>query len=107
MEARLNDRLRIATPQRTGDKTAVQQDIMSEQMVLLQVLLETGANVNMKNDQGLSALHIACHKGHEYIVDVLLKTGADPLCRGRKLLNSTSALNNYGRKLFLGSDVYR
>ena len=30
------------------------------------------------NIQGYSALHLACDRGHEQIVDALLRAGADP-----------------------------
>jgi ankyrin repeat protein len=43
----------------------------------VQKLLEMGANVNAKDLYGYRPIHEACQNGHEDIVRVLLKSGAD------------------------------
>lgn len=43
---------------------------------LVSILLEHGAEVDIINFQGRTFLHLACSRGHEKIVDILLKWGA-------------------------------
>jgi ankyrin repeat protein len=40
-------------------------------------LLQTGADIDCRDDTGLSALHIAVATGFEDVVDLLLQIGAD------------------------------
>jgi serine/threonine-protein phosphatase 6 regulatory ankyrin repeat subunit B len=42
----------------------------------IQQLLDTGAGVNTLNKLGYTALYLAVEKGHEHVMDVLLKNGA-------------------------------
>ena len=46
----------------------------------IQVLLETGAAVDLASSMGSTALHLAAFKSHEAVVRVLLAAGADPNC---------------------------
>lgn len=41
-----------------------------------EVLLEAGADVDIKNGEGETPLHLAAARGNEQMVDVLLKHGA-------------------------------
>ena len=43
--------------------------------------LDKGADVNAKNEYGVSAIWIACNKGKKEVIEVLLKRGADPNSR--------------------------
>jgi ankyrin repeat protein len=41
------------------------------------MLVETGADVNARNDEGQTALMIAREKEHSLIVDLLIEAGAE------------------------------
>ena len=43
----------------------------------VKLLISEGADVNVKNDEGLTPLHYAAFKGHKEIVELLLAHGAD------------------------------
>ncbi len=43
----------------------------------VQTLLNTGIDVNKKNEDGWTPLHIAASKNHREIVELLIKNGAD------------------------------
>ena len=43
--------------------------------------LEEGADINGKNEDGRTPLHIACAHGHVNVVRLLLESGADPNAR--------------------------
>jgi ankyrin repeat protein len=45
---------------------------------MVQILLENGANVDIRNYKGQTPLHIAAKKGNVEIVKILLSYGADP-----------------------------
>ncbi|GAA6077549.1 unconventional myosin-XVI-like, partial [Tachysurus ichikawai] len=40
-------------------------------------LVSSGANVNQRNEDGVTLLHIACASGYREVVDLLLENGAD------------------------------
>ena len=44
---------------------------------MVQILIKNGANVNVQDEDGQTALHYACSVGHEQVIEVLLKAGAD------------------------------
>jgi len=44
---------------------------------LVKLLIEHGANINKKSNNGQTPLFYACHKGHENIVKYLVEKGAD------------------------------
>ncbi|KAI0764436.1 asparaginase-domain-containing protein [Irpex lacteus] len=46
-------------------------------LACVQVLLENGALVHLRDGLGHAALHYAARQGHEIVVDLLVKTGAD------------------------------
>jgi uncharacterized protein len=56
----------------------------SEDVVLdlVNLLLSSGANVNARRRDGLTALHSAAYRGHRRVMDMLLAHGADPTIRG-------------------------
>src|SRR2546423_8766741 len=41
-------------------------------------LIRTGADVNARNDYGVTPLSLACSNGNAQIIEALLKAGADP-----------------------------
>lgn len=56
------------------------KEITSTQSRLIEtikLLLRHGADINLCRENGASPLTIACHKGHERIVDTLVRNGAD------------------------------
>ena len=44
---------------------------------VVQMLLEAGADKDMINHDGTTALHLASEHGHEEVVQMLLEAGAD------------------------------
>ncbi|KAK5659664.1 hypothetical protein OQA88_872 [Cercophora sp. LCS_1] len=57
----------------------------TRQVVVLGILLESGALVNLADDMGLTPLHVACRSGSVATVTRLLGSGADPTVRTHKL----------------------
>lgn len=49
----------------------------SDQTDVMKALLDAGANVNARNDRGITALYFASATGHEAQVKLLLERGAD------------------------------
>jgi len=46
-------------------------------LATVQLLLDKGANINIKTRRGATPLHVATHRGQGAMVHLLLKTGAD------------------------------
>jgi ankyrin repeat protein len=57
--------------------TAISQAASWELMEVLQLLLEMGADVNLRADASRKTLHLATKNGHEAVVRVLLRRGVD------------------------------
>ena len=53
---------------------------------IAQLLIQNGANLNLKNEDGLTALHLASSNDKNEIVELLLKSGAkiEICCRKRR-----------------------
>jgi ankyrin repeat protein len=49
---------------------------------LVNLLLSSGADVNARRRDGLTALHSAAYRGHRRVMETLLAHGADPAIRG-------------------------
>ena len=49
---------------------------------LVNLLLSSGADVNARRRDGLTALHSAAYRGHRRVMETLLAHGADPTIRG-------------------------
>lgn len=54
----------------------------SVRLLMVNMLLEAGADVNLLSNRGESCLHFAVHLGREDLVSVLIKAGADITIRG-------------------------
>ncbi|EKU20991.1 ankyrin repeat and kh domain-containing protein 1 [Nannochloropsis gaditana CCMP526] len=55
------------------------------------ILVAHGADVNLRDDNGLSALYLGCMRGHASIVSFLLYKGADPTVTSQR--DNTSCLH--------------
>ena len=53
---------------------------------MTKLLLEVGANPNLQDENGITALHYASERGHAKVTKFLLDSGADPnvQCRQRR-----------------------
>lgn len=56
----------------------------SVRLMMVNLLLEAGADVNLLSTRGESCLHFAVHLGREDLVSVLIKAGADITTRGNE-----------------------
>jgi len=70
------------------------EDIPAENISLVQALLDSGANVNAKNEDNVTALMCAAINGHVTTVKLLLKYGADTRPKDR---DSTINMSRFGR----------
>ena len=59
-----------------GDR-AIHLAAMEDQLDIVKVLLEAGANINVKNKKGQTALHVAIVGGFKRIIKILLEKGAN------------------------------
>ena len=57
--------------------TALHRAVLRGHMDIVDLLINNGANVNLKSESGDTALHYAAKKNHIDIVEMLLKNGAD------------------------------
>ena len=60
-----------APPRCTGRPTCNDADSVSQ-------LIRAGANVNVRNNYGVSPMALAARQGNATIIDQLMKAGADP-----------------------------
>jgi ankyrin repeat protein len=51
---------------------------------LVKLLISSGAEVNARRRDGLTALHSAAYRGHLRVIETLLAQGADPAIRGHE-----------------------
>lgn len=68
-------------------------------MEVVGVLLDLGANPNLQNDHGETALHWAARMGFDRIVEVLLKSSADPRIKGQNGLAAEVCRSDAVRRL--------
>jgi ankyrin repeat protein len=62
----------------------------SVRLLMVNLLIKAGSNVNKGNDYGETALHYAVRLGREDLVSILLKAGADVNAAGGKEPKVTS-----------------
>ena len=67
-----------ASPVVPYDRTPLHIAALWGDVEIVEVLLERGADPNVKDDNGQTPLHIAAQEGHVDVVRVLLERGADP-----------------------------
>jgi ankyrin repeat protein len=67
----------IATPDVPNPSD--REDLVLE---LVKLLIMSGADVNGRRRDGLTALHTAAYRGHLHVIEILLASGADPTIRG-------------------------
>ena len=61
----------------TALHVAINWAVLQDHVAILQSLIDSGANVNAKDKQGVTALHWAVYKAHEEIAHLLIDKGAD------------------------------
>lgn len=67
-------------------------------MKLIEILVKSGAKLNIKSDSGMTPLHLAAFWGHEEAVKLLVEEGADTEIQNDK---GRTALDISGRKALL------
>ena len=60
------------------------KDDKEKKLKIIQQLTEKGANINIQNEDGVTALMMACNEGLSEVVELLLQNGADPNIHGDK-----------------------
>ena len=66
------------------------------------LLLESGVDVNSKDNLGTTVLHWATKKGHKAVVELLLERGADVNAQGGADGNALQAASCNGHRAVLG-----
>lgn len=64
------------------EKFSMMDDIARGDVSAVEAALQNGVSPNLTDWTGKTGLYVACHKGHEDVVKVLLKHGADPNLEG-------------------------
>ena len=64
--------------------------ISDNDLLKVKTFLDQGINVNITDEDGWAALHVATYKGHKDLVELLIKHGADI---HQKKQNSWAALD--------------
>jgi ankyrin repeat protein len=66
-----------------GDQTVLHHAVLIS-TGMMRLLLDNGANPNLKDDEGYSSLHVAGIRASKKMVDLLVDYGADPNSRNKK-----------------------
>ena len=82
--------------------TPLQAAVLEANYQILILLLQSGADVNAKTANGVSAIHIASHRGQKDMMEVLLHAGADINAGGN--LNAGAATDSGSN--FLGTPLW-
>jgi len=86
----------IAAVLLVGCGPSIHQTVIDGNEALIRRELSNGANVNEKNEDGLTPLHLAVKSGHKRIVELLIAKGADVNAkdtRGGTSLDYSTELN--------------
>jgi hypothetical protein len=88
---------RGVSPNLEGDKIAIVEAVLENDLTSLRLLLEFGADPNLKTADGNPALRYACDCGYEEVTMLLLSYGADPniLSKGYPFPNVPFADNSF------------
>jgi ankyrin repeat protein len=79
--------------------SALHWAVSADRPDLVEVLLRSGANPNVKNRYGVTPLSVACENGNAVVVEALLKAGGDPnvaLVSGETPLMTAARTGNSG-----------
>jgi ankyrin repeat protein len=78
----LVSQLNVGIDSQSGDKsTALHYAVCNQSQECVQFLLEQGASTSLKNDRGLTPLHIAAKLGNDVLTLLLLEGASDPNAR--------------------------
>jgi ankyrin repeat protein len=78
----LVSQLNVGIDSQSSDKsTALHFAVRGQSQECVQFLLQQGASTSLKNDGGLTPLHIAAKIGNEVIALLLLESSSDPNAR--------------------------
>ena len=66
-----------------GGKHPIDIAVMNGNALVVQYLVDQGAQLQNPGANGQPPLHLACWRGHPHIVELLLKRGADPLIKNK------------------------
>ncbi|XP_065928598.1 serine/threonine-protein phosphatase 6 regulatory ankyrin repeat subunit C-like [Magallana gigas] len=67
----------------------------------VQLLLENGADINLRINEGFTPLYVACHHGHISTVKLLIENGADINLCNEQGLSPLHNVCNHGRESIL------
>ena len=67
----------------SGNRSALLSACWQGHMVIADILLTAGAEVNHQCGQGASPLAVAAQEGHMEVLQLLLRHGADPMLQVR------------------------
>ena len=67
---------------------SIHQATIDGKIALIRRELSNGANVNQKNEDGFTLLHLAAQSGHKRIVELLISKGADVNAKDTRGLTS-------------------
>lgn len=96
-----------------GGAELLQSAVEQNNSELLDMLLEKGADVNSKNQEGMTALLVACQRENLVLVEHLLKKNADANVKDNSGFNPLSlAMKQENYKMFdmlveYGADIYQ
>ena len=76
-----NNKLGIDIDPKGYERRPIHAATISGSMDIVKFLIENGANVNIQNRYGDTALHFAVHHNRSFILSELLKANANPLVK--------------------------
>jgi ankyrin repeat protein len=97
LATRTGDGQIVNAPDQDQKTTPVMVAAIANMAPAIDLLVVAGADVNLKNKKGMSALHLAAHFGHLEVVKALLRCRADPDAREKRGLTPMmcAASNGY------------
>jgi ankyrin repeat protein len=83
VKALLNDNPELVSSKNTGIKTPLHLAAQSDNKIA-KLLLSKGAEIDAKDDDGMTPLHIAAWKGRKAVVQLLLSHGTEVNARNKR-----------------------